>query len=281
MIRVVGDTAGMLCLPAFRRTRAVFDPQGLHFLRRSKGPRAELVRRRVRAVVAASRRTICSSTAEREELIALAGAEFAERLVEVPNGIRVPAEPSAVERARAREGLGLDESTVAGLYLGQLEPRKQVLTAVRAAELAAERAPFVLLVAGEGPQAEAVTRHSGPVVRPLGFRRDPERLLAAADIFVMPSEREGLSLAVLEAMAHGLATVVSDGAGNPEAVGDAGVVVPVADANALSEALVDLSVDANERSRLGAAARERTLSQFGAERYLRDLQSVFEAALRS
>ena len=55
-------------------------------------------------------------------------------------------------------------------------------------------------------------------------------------MFVLPSEREGQALAVLEAMAHELPVIVSDGVGNPEAVGSAGVVVPLGDVAALAEA---------------------------------------------
>jgi glycosyltransferase involved in cell wall biosynthesis len=161
------------------------------------------------------------------------------------------------------------------LYLGQLEPRKRPLEAVAAAERAAAAAPLVLLVAGDGPLAEEVAGHAGPAVRALGFRRDPERLLAAADILVMPSEREGLSLAVLEAMAAGLAPVVSDGPGNPEAVGDAGVVVPVGDVAALASALERLAGDPEERTRLGAAARARAEAEFSIERFLADMRRAF------
>jgi glycosyltransferase involved in cell wall biosynthesis len=116
-------------------------------------------------------------------------------------------------------------------------------------------------------------------VRPLGFRDDPDRLLRAADLLVMPSSREGLSLAVLEAMAHGLPPVVSDGPGNPDAVGDAGVVFPVGDVGALEQALARLTADHEERRRLGKAARVRAEQDFSLERFLADMDAVFEAVL--
>jgi len=116
-------------------------------------------------------------------------------------------------------------------------------------------------------------------VRPLGFRDDPARLLAAADVFVLASEREGLSFAVLEAMASGLAMVVSDGPGNPEAVGDAGVVVAAGDVTALAAALAGLARDPAGRARLGAAARERARSQFGVEQMLAGVGAAYAAAL--
>ena len=64
----------------------------------------------------------------------------------------------------------------------------------------------------------------------------------------MPSEREGLALAVLEAMAHERPLVVSDGLGNPEAVGAAGAVVPVGDVPALADAMGRLAANPAERA---------------------------------
>ena len=211
----------------------MFTTHGLHFLRRAEGARRAAAVRGLRAAVGAAGATLCTSRAERDELAALLGPGLAARLTVVHNGVALPA-PAPAQRAATRAELGLGEGDVAVLFLGELSERKGVLTAVAAARAAAGRgAPVVLLVAGDGPQADAVAALASPAVRPLGFRRDADRLLAAADIFVLPSTREGLSFAVLEAMAQGLALVVSDGPGNPEAVADAGLVVPAGDARRL------------------------------------------------
>jgi glycosyltransferase involved in cell wall biosynthesis len=280
LVHVMGDTAAMICLGELSRNRSVFGTHGLHFLRRAEGRRGALVRRRLSRVVGAADRTICSSLAERDELARLALSEDAARLVHVPNGIRLPAVPTAAERAEARAALGLSDDDVVALYLGQLEPRKHPLTAVEAARLLAARGlPIVLLVAGEGPLAGEVQKRAGAAVRALGFRDDPERLLRAADVFLMPSEREGLSLAVLEAMGHGLATVVSDGAGNPEAVGDAGIITPVGDPEPLANALTGLVRSSDERARLGAAARERVRERYSVERFLGDMDALLSDVL--
>jgi glycosyltransferase involved in cell wall biosynthesis len=86
-------------------------------------------------------------------------------------------------------------------------------------------------------------------------------------------------MAALEAMAHGVATVVSDGPGNPEAVGDAGVVVPVGDVEAWTGALARLAADPEERARLGAAARARVAHEFGVERFRSGVTLAYDAAL--
>ncbi len=135
-----------------------------------------------------------------------------------------------------------------------------------------------MLVAGEGPQ-EAELRAAG--ARMLGFRRDPQRVLAAADVLVMPSRNEGLSFAVIEAMAAGLPCVVSDGPGNPEAVADAGIVFPAGDEAALRVALIRLAADPAERARLAAAARARAAATFSVDTFLTRMGALYAAALAS
>ncbi len=277
LVHAIGDVVAMISRHTLAGRPSVFGTHGLHFLRRATGTRRALARHRLRAVVAAADRTVCSSAPERAELADLCGEEAAGKLAEVPNGIRLSPLPGDDERRAARHELGLDDGEIVALYLGELEPRKHPLTAVAAAERArADGVPLVLLVAGSGLEEGAVRAHEGPAVRAVGFSKDPERLLTAADVFVMPSEREGLSLAVLEAMGHGLATVVSDGAGNPEAVDEAGLVTPLGDSAGLAATLAELARDPQLRERLGRAGRERVERLFSAERFLDDMSGVFE-----
>jgi len=164
--------------------------------------------------------------------------------------------------------------------MGQLEERKDPLTAIRAVNSAArDGAPLTLLVVGDGPLRAQAESLATDAVRILGHRRDPEPLLAASDIFVMPSVREGQSIAVLEAMRAGLAMVVSDGAGNPDAIGDDGVVVPVGDSVALAAALSRLAAEDGTRHLLGEAARRRFQSLFAPEVFLGHMRAVYEAVL--
>jgi len=279
LVHVHGDVTAILALPLLRGRPAVFTTHGLHFLRRAQGARRAAAVRGLSAAVGAAGATLCTSRAERDELAALLGPRLAPRLTVVHNGVALPA-PAPAQRAATRAELGLNERDVAVLFLGELSERKGVLTAVAAAGAAAARgAPVVLLVAGDGPQADEVAGLASPAVRPLGFRRDAARLLAAADVFVLPSTREGLSFAVLEAMAQGLALVVSDGPGNPEAVGEAGIVVPADDVGAWAAALAALAGDRAERERLGAAARERAATQFSIEQMLAGVAAAYDAVL--
>jgi len=280
LVHIHGDMAAMLAAPGLRGRPLVITTHGLHRLRRSTGTVGRLVRWRLRAAVAASAVTICIAGDERDDLLAALPQSLHDRLVLVANGVPVapPAEPE--RRGTARESLGLGEGEVGVLFLGQLEERKDPLGAIAAAQQARNRgADLVLLIAGGGPLEQKVAAQVGPAVRPLGHREELGDLFTAADLFLLPSHREGMSFALLEAMAHGLAPVVADGTGNAETVGEAGVVFPAGDLEAMSDCLFDLTQDADARNRLGAAARERIRNELSLERFLRGTREQYEAAL--
>jgi glycosyltransferase involved in cell wall biosynthesis len=98
----------------------------------------------------------------------------------------------------------------------------------------------------------------------LGYRDDVPALMAAADLFVLPSRFEGLPMSVIEAMLTGLPVVACDVRGPAEQVvdGATGLLVPVGDATALAAALRQLAADAELRTRMGAAGRVRALERY-------------------
>jgi glycosyltransferase involved in cell wall biosynthesis len=282
LVHVHGDSAAIACLRIIRRQPAVITFNGLHLWRRARGIAGRVVNLDLRRAIAASRASICVSEAELRDATDLAGPSLRDRLVRVDNGLPDPGPADESVRAAARGELGLEDGDLVVLFIGQLERRKGVLDLLGALERArAERPSLRGLIVGDGPLAEAVAaRVDGEGVRALGQRDDIGDLLDACDLFTLPSEREGISLALLEAMARERAVVVSDGPGNPEAVGDAGVIVPYGDAGALSAALASLAADPAERGRLGQAARRRFLERFTAERMVEETRAVYESALR-
>jgi glycosyltransferase involved in cell wall biosynthesis len=278
LVHLQGDTTAILARELTGGRPTVITTQGLHLVRRAHGRLLGAVRSRLRRAVGEAACTLCSSEDERDELRALCGPDA--RLVHVPNGVPLPPETDPAVRRSARQELGLSDEDVAAVFLGELEPRKGVLVAARASRRAREQGVrWTLLAAGDGAEAKELAALAGEAVRPLGFRSDPERLLAAADAFVLPSEREGLSYALLEAMAAGVPPVVCDGSGNPEAVGDAGIVVPVGDEAALTDAFMRLAADPDERARLGAAARARAVEHYSLDLMLDRVRDAFAAAL--
>jgi len=280
VVHAHGEVAAIASLPILAATHSVWTTHGLHLVRRSSGPRLRLAETALRAIVAATDRTICVSEPERAELVERLGARAAAKLVTIENGLPPVPEPAPGERAAARAELGLDDGTLAVLFAARLEERKDPIAAARAVSVArAEGAQVTLVVAGEGPLAGELAGMGDDGVRLLGQREDVGRLLAAADAFVLPSHREGLSYALLEAMAHGVPPIASDVPGNADAVGDAGLLVPVGDVAALARAFGELASDAAERERLGRLAAARADERFGAERMIAATRAVYEQVL--
>jgi glycosyltransferase involved in cell wall biosynthesis len=280
LVHLHGDMAAMLAAPLASGRPALITSHGLHRLRRSRWAAGWLVRRRLRTAIEAAAGTICITREERHDLAAVLPPSLHPRLVVVPNGVPLAAPAYPERRDRVRRSLGLGEGEVAVLFAAQLEQRKDPLGAASAAEAArAGGAPVVLLLAGAGPLEGEVRARASAAVRPLGHRDDLADLYAAADLFLLPSHREGMSFALLEAMAHGLAPVVADGAGNVETVGEAGAVFPAGDLEAMAERLAALAADAGARARLGAAARDRVGAEFSVERFLAGTRKQYEAAL--
>lgn len=118
-------------------------------------------------------------------------------------------------------------------------------------------------------------------VRFAGPRRDLGNILAASDVFVMPSLWEGLPLSLVLAMGAGLPVVASRVAGIPEVIHDGvnGLLVDAGDVNQLGSALAALANDAPLRSRLGAAAREFVRPRFGADNYVAAVSSLYDSLL--
>ncbi|MDE2199581.1 MAG: glycosyltransferase family 4 protein [Rhodospirillales bacterium] len=189
--------------------------------------------------------------------------------VAVGNG-RDPARfhPDPAARARLRAELGVAPDAVVVIAVSRLVRHKgypELLAALRSV-------PAELWVVGErlasdhGESMEPYFAASGlgPRLRRLGYREDTPALLAAADIFALPSHFEGLPMSVIEAMLSGLAVVASDVSGPREQVvsGQTGLLVPPGQSAPLAAALARLAGDAALRARMGEAGRQRALELY-------------------
>ncbi len=176
--------------------------------------------------------------------------------------------PDASARARIRKDLGVAEDRVIITAVSRLVRHKgypELLSAMR-------DVPAELWVVGErlpsdhGEDMTPYFRNSGlgDRLRLLGYRTDVAAILAASDMFVLPSHFEGLPMSVIEAMLCGLPVVATNIRGPREQVvqGETGLLVPPATVGPLAEALSALASDRSLRLRLGAAGRIRALTYF-------------------
>jgi glycosyltransferase involved in cell wall biosynthesis len=114
------------------------------------------------------------------------------------------------------------------------------------------------------PEFDRAQAILGPRLRRLGYRHDTERVLAASDVFCLPSHFEGLPMSVIEAMLTGLPVVATEIRGPREQVveGETGLLVPPHNVEPLAQALSRLAADPGLRARMGEAGRERALALY-------------------
>lgn len=191
-------------------------------------------------------------------------------------------------RIRVRNELAVDESQPIIVMACRLVEQKGVSDALQA--FAGTRADYPqarLLIAGDGPlraslETEAAQAGLRDSVRFLGWRDDVPDLLAAGDLFFMPSLWEGFGLVLLEAMAQGLPVVASRVSAIPEVVdeGETGLLAPPREVPAFRAALLRLLQDRSLARRMGEQGRRRLEQHFSGERMVRETLALYRDLLR-
>jgi glycosyltransferase involved in cell wall biosynthesis len=235
-------------------------------------------RRRIRGMLARADRLIVLGESWRIFLRDVVGLPE-RRIVVLENAVAGP------EQAPARIANG----TCRLLFLGRIEEEKgvpELLAALAHPRLA--RLDWMATLAGAGDitrfAAEAGRLGITSRVEFAGWQPEPEAkaLLARSDVFVLPSHFEGLSIAVLEAMAYELAIVCTPVGSIPSAVEDrsSALFVPVGDIEALANALAEAIEDGALRTRLQKAARDRFNEKFDIDLYCSTLAHIYGDVLR-
>jgi len=206
---------------------------------------------------------VAISPAVRAELIA-AGYDPA-RIVDLPNGVPVPAGPWAPRP-------GWREAPRAA-FVGRLAPEKGLGALVEAWPIVRRAHPGArLALIGEGPERPSLEGLIGRLglrgaVELPGVSADPAADLRAADLFVLPSREEGMSIALLEAMALGVPAVASAIPGNAAILADGvhGRLAPPDDPAALARAILDQWGDPDRAAAMAWAARRRVIEEYSIE----------------
>jgi glycosyltransferase involved in cell wall biosynthesis len=190
---------------------------------------------------------------------------------------------STVDRAPARASLGISDDAIVVTTVGRLTAIKQHTVFLDMAARVAKPVPRCLfLIVGDGelrPALEAQARELGQAdrVRFLGWRGDLDAVYAASDVFVLTSRNEGTPVALIEAMAAGLASVSTDVGGVRDVVTgpELGSLVPFGDADALASAVLALADAPARRSEIGRAARTSVRDRFHATRLIADIRELY------
>lgn len=204
----------------------------------------------------------------------------------IPTGIDPAAygrrhETSDVRREGQAEPISQVSSpeSVVITYVGRLESVKGVDDFLAAAAPLTEEYPDLKVqVAGNYEEGNPLVRQYEKQVQFLGLRDDVPQILAGTDIFALASYSEGLSNAIMEAMASGCAPVVSDVGGNRYLIqnGISGFLFPAGDREALKSHLQRLIDDPAKRRAMGVAARERIDAEFSWEKVGKMYRELFE-----
>jgi glycosyltransferase involved in cell wall biosynthesis len=207
----------------------------------------------------------------------------------IHNGIALPEPMAAAERRLMRQALQISDETLVIAIVANLIVYKGHRDLLEALALALDELPRPWRVVAIGRddgigaelkrQAQALNI-SGNILW-LGERSDVGGLLAASDIFVLPSHQEGFSNALLEAMAANLPVIATAVGGNVDAVRDneTGLLVSAKDPQGLAAAIARLAKDSSLRRRLGDAARRRVEKRFSLGACVERYEKLYRALI--
>ncbi|AMV35969.1 glycosyltransferase family 4 protein [Planctomyces sp. SH-PL62] len=208
----------------------------------------------------------------------LAGAGYdAAKIHDLPNGVPIPARPWQRRK-------GWQEAPHA-MFVGRLAPEKGLTTLVRAWPAVRSSFPNArLTLVGEGPERPALERAARDLGLPAGAvslpgaTDDVEAALRAADLFVLPSTEEGMSIALLEAMAIGVPVVATAIPGNRRLIADFkhGRLAPARDVDALARTIVEQWTTFDRAFHMSRAARGRVEQQFSIRAVARGHLQLFQ-----
>lgn len=240
----------------------------------------DVLRRRVVIKWAIRNSDVATVVAEqmRRDLSDALGARYS-RLDVIANGM--PEQRGDRRRVRAEIRLRDDEKLVTAI--GSCCERKNHVALIHALVRLPESVPWRLAICGRDDDATAqihaaIESHGvHDRVHLLGVRLDTGDVLAATDVFAMPSLWEGTPLALIEAMMAGKPCLASTAGGMPAMIedGETGMLTAATDYDAIAKALGTLITDTALAARLGAAAKARAGSAYGLEKMCEQYQAIY------
>lgn len=231
-------------------------------------------------------RVICVSEANRRDLIEECPAVERKAHV-VYNGVDLSAFPSQLDRRKVRQDLGVKQGPML-VTIARLTEQKGHCYLLQALPKLLNTWPQLCCVfVGEGELRDALQRLAIDLgiersCRFVGVREDIADILAAADLFVLPSLSEGFPFVLLEALAMGRPVVASRVNGVPELIEEhkTGLLVPPRDPRALVEAIRNVLSNPTAASEMGAAGRAAVRKRFTVDHMVANTTAIFDAAMQ-
>jgi glycosyltransferase involved in cell wall biosynthesis len=203
----------------------------------------------------------------------------AEKIAFIPNGVDLDHfhPVSSQEKDQLRKNLQLPSGFLA-VYTGRLDIEKNVqFLASIWPEIRRSHPRASLIIIGTGSEEESIKRIMGEGVRLSGNQKDVAPYLQAADLFILPSIREGLSNAILESMACELPVVANAVGGNLELVqpDKTGLLVNLQDPNSMKQAIIKLIRDEPLRKEMGVQGRRFVEENYSIEKTVNSLTTLY------
>lgn len=268
----------VLAACAVRRVRVIFTEHGRNYPEQYRWKRAllnPLLARGIDQIVAISAST-------RSSMIAYDRLP-AERIRVVHNGVDLQCARGSADVSAKRLELGIPEGWAVVGSATRFEPVKNLpllLHAFRTVLL--DRPHTCLLLAGGGSLEQELRDLSRSLgmetrVRFIGLRHDLPDIYRLMDVFVLSSHTEGVSIALLEAMANGVPAVVTAVGGNPEVVrhGETGFLVPAGDDGVMAERLLQLLENKRMSEEMGRSGRLRVEECFSFDRMMAEYLEIY------
>jgi glycosyltransferase involved in cell wall biosynthesis len=205
----------------------------------------------------------------------------------IPNATMVPDPISSDERNAIRREMAGDISRPIVISVGRLIHQKGYSDLIASIALVREKIhAVILLIAGDGADREKLEHQIERLglannVKLLGYRKDIQPLLQACDVFVSSSLFEGMSVAILEAMAAGLPVIATDvGDASRVIVDNTGIVIPCRQPEYIAESITSILMDREAGVRMGAAGRIRVLENYSPDAWFNHIFDLYEKTIK-
>lgn len=185
-----------------------------------------------------------------------------DRVARVPNGVECPLEPRAAYRAQ--------DGACVFVYAGRLVEEKRVDRLIEAFRVFSADRPATLRIFGSGPEKMRLIEQAAglPAVQFMGVTDDRDAIYEGAAFMILPSDSEGMSNTLLEAMAYGAVPVITDvsGVGDLVVPGQSGVILATNTCDAILEGLATaVALDPAQWAAMSAEARQRVCEKHAIE----------------